>query len=115
MSNSQMQEFSGRLRRIEKIHRKGGGFEAAGTLGQSYYTKLRLRNQRRPLMRPLVILVAVVETFKGAMLASIGQEAYAAKLATLAEGSAVEKAGGFIMTIDPIAMTIAQAIGSVLN
>lgn len=108
MSDPQMREFSGRLRRIDKIHRRGGGFEAAGTLGQSHYTRLRLRNERRPLLRPLVIFVSVITLFKGALLAAIGQTAYTGTLVNLAEGGLVDQIGGFIMSIDPVTLTLAQ-------
>ncbi|WP_093149689.1 hypothetical protein [Aliiruegeria lutimaris] len=110
-----MNDFSGRLRRIEKIQRRGGGFEATGTLGQSYYTKLRLRHQRRPLLRPAVVFVFVIMLFKGGLLAAIGAEAYTQKLSVLHQGDTVEKIGAFIMAIDPFTATIAKMIAPIIG
>ncbi|NDR55086.1 hypothetical protein [Aliiruegeria sabulilitoris] len=115
MSNPQMNEFSGRLRRIEKIKKRGGAFEASGTLGQSYYTKLRLRHQRRPILRPAVVFVCTIMLFKGVLLAAIGAEVYAQKLSVLHQGDTVEKIGAFIMAIDPFTATIAQMVAPIIG
>lgn len=115
MQDPQRHEFSGRLRRIEKIHRRGGGFEAIGTLGQSHYTRMRLQTQRRPLLRSAVILLASIVLLKGLLLASLGEVAYAEKLARLEAGSLVDQAGAFIMGPDPLSSTIAKLIAPIVG
>ena len=110
MNDPQLREFFGRLHRIEKIHRRGGGFEADGTLGQSYYTKLRLQNQRRPILRPAVVFVSVILLFKSVLLAAIGEQAYAEKLVGLRQGDIVEQVGAFIMAVDPLTSTLAAIL-----
>ncbi|WP_149866382.1 hypothetical protein [Tropicimonas marinistellae] len=102
-----MKQFTGRLRRIDRIHRQGGGFEAAGTLGQSYYTRERERRDQRSALRPALVVLAVIVIFKGFLLASNGENAYREKVATLKSGSAVERVGGFVMAVDPLALVVA--------
>lgn len=115
MRDPQKIEFSGRLRRIEKIHRKGGGFEAAGTLGQSYYTKSQRRGHVRPLMRSVVIVLSMIVLLKGALLAVLGSEAYAAKVVALKGGGLVEQIGGFVMGVDPVSVGIAQILAPIIG
>ncbi|MFD0978102.1 hypothetical protein [Tropicimonas aquimaris] len=102
-----MKEFSGRLRRIDKIHRRGGGFEAAGTLGQSHYTREKERRERRTALRPALMVLVVMVVFKGFLLAALGTETYAAKVVALKDGSIVEQIGGFVMAVDPLSRAIA--------
>jgi hypothetical protein len=107
MSDPHFKEFSGRLERIDRIHRSGGGFEAEGTLGQSHYTRERARRVRRAGLRPALLVVLFMVLLKGFLLASQGEEAYRAKLTTLRSGSVIEGAGAFIMAPDPISNVIA--------
>ncbi len=115
MNNSQMKDFTGRLRRIDKINRKGGGFEADGTLGQSFYTRARLRRERRPLLRPALTVLLVIVVFKGFLLASIGPADYLAKVDALSTGNAVERAGGFVMAIDPLSRMVADWVSPLIG
>lgn len=115
MSNPQMKEFSGRLRRIDKIHRRGGGFEADGTLGQSHYTKERLRRRRRPLLRPALTFLFVMVAFKGFLLASLGPEEYGAKVEGLRQGNVIEQASAFVMAVDPLSSQIARWVSPIVS
>ncbi|PRY22647.1 hypothetical protein CLV78_106188 [Aliiruegeria haliotis] len=115
MSDTQMKEFEGRIKRIEKINRRGGGFEAVGTLGQSFYTRARKRTQRRPLLRSTIVVLMVMVTFKGFLLAANGETAYTAKLEALQEGTAVQKAGSFVMAIDPLTRAVATWVKPIVG
>ncbi|SFC96261.1 hypothetical protein [Tropicimonas isoalkanivorans] len=107
MSDSHFKEFFGRLERIDKIHRSGGGFEADGTLGQSHYTRERARRARRAGLRPALLVVLFMVVLKGFLLASQGEEVYRAKLSALRSGSVIEMAGAYVMAQDPISNVIA--------
>ncbi|RYH10351.1 hypothetical protein [Tropicimonas sp. IMCC6043] len=108
-------EFSGRLRRIEKIHRRGGGFEAVGTLGQSHYTRMRMRSGRRPLLRSAIILVVSIVLLKGLLLAGLGEAAYAEKLAQLSTGGVIDRVGGYIMALDPFSSIVAKLLAPIFG
>ncbi|MDV7141677.1 hypothetical protein R3X27_03170 [Tropicimonas sp. TH_r6] len=110
MRDPQFKAFSGRLRRIEKTQRRGGGFEAAGTLGQSHYTRVRRRSERRSLLRPALTFVSVIILMKGGLLAAIGETSYSEKLANLLQGNLFEQFMAYIMAIDPVSKAFAQLI-----
>jgi hypothetical protein len=114
VSERQLKQFDKRLKRIQRIHRKGGGFEAAGTLGQSYYTRLARRGQRA-VLRPALAIVAAVIAFKALAAASMPEGDYAARVATLAEGGPAGQAAAFVMAPDPISRTMAGWIAPLLS
>lgn len=115
MADPQMKEFAGRLRRIEKTQRRGGGFEATGTLGQSHYSRAARRRNRRSPLRPLVTFVTVIVIFKGFLLASLGAATYGSKIDALREGTIVEQIGAYVMTMDPFSKSIATLIAPLLG
>lgn len=110
----QMREFSERLRRISRIHSHGGGFEAAGTLGQSYYTR-QARRYGRPVLRPMLYMIGTVILAKSSLLASLGPVEYAARVLALQAGSGVEQAGAFVMGADPLTLAVAEALRPLLG
>jgi hypothetical protein len=107
VSQRQLKQFRQRLKRIARIHRRGGGFEAAGTLGQSFYTR-QAKRQQRPVLRPAITIVATLVTMKAVAAASMEEGAYAARVANLSGGTAIERAGALVMKPDPISRTLAQ-------
>ena len=114
MTDRQLSEFAGRLKRIRRTHARGGGFEADGTLGQSFYTKQRRRQRGMPL-RPMIFLVVAVVGFKGAALAGLGAADYAARIAALSEGSTLQQAGAFIMQVDPVTQMLADTLSPLIR
>lgn len=104
-----MKAFAGRLRRIERIHRRGGGFEAAGTLGRSYYSKLA-RRSGRSRFRPVVLGLTMFILFKATLLAHLGAAPYQARLEALRAGHVGEQAGAVLMSVDPLTLTLADLI-----
>ena len=55
MADPNLTEFYSRVRRIEKARAKGFGFEAAGTLGRSFYHKQG--SSRHGWLKPLILLM----------------------------------------------------------
>ncbi len=110
MRDPQRDQFTGRLRRIEKIHRRGGAFEASGTLGQSYYVREYERGRRRPALRSALLVLFILVGFKALLLASMGEPAYVEKLVGLKSGGTVDRVGAYVMAIDPFTETIAGAL-----
>ncbi len=110
MVDRNLQNFYGRLGRIERIHDAGGGFEANGTLGMSYY-KARQRPLRRAgLLGPLVLVLMTIVAIKSAVYASIGPDRYEERIAALQDGSTVEHVGAYVLQADPLTLLVAEQI-----
>ncbi len=116
MVDRNLQNFYGRIGRIQNIHDAGGGFEADGTLGMSYYNARRHRNRRRlGFLGPLALVAAVIVGVKSVVHATIGQEVYDQRVAALWAGDTVEKAGAYVLQADPVTIAIAEKIRQLLR
>ncbi len=60
--------------------------------------------------RGLLVILALVLGAKALMLAQDGPTAYGERVARLAEGSLVERAGGWIMQADPVTSAMADQL-----
>ncbi|MEM9248779.1 MAG: hypothetical protein AAGB05_08800 [Pseudomonadota bacterium] len=114
MSDSQIRQFNKRLKKIDKIHRRGGGFEAEGTLGQSYYTR-RARRAARPVLRPMFALVAAVLVVKSIAAGAVTPEDYSARVDALRDGTNWQQASALVMAPDPISQTVGGWIAPLLS
>jgi len=100
MYDPQYEQFRGRLAKLDRMHRKGHGFEAPGTIGRSYYSR-RLPG-RIPLWRSLGMIALAVVVVKALILAQIGPISYNQRLETAGGQSVVQQVSIYIMQIDPI-------------
>jgi hypothetical protein len=115
MVDRNLQNFYGRIGRIQNIHDAGGGFEADGTLGMSYYNARRHRSRRRfGFLAPLALVAAVIVGVKSAVHATIGPEVYDQRVAALWAGDTVEKAGAYVLQADPVTLAIAERLRKLL-
>jgi len=115
MAKTDMNEFEKRLSRIDKIHEAGGAFEANGSLGRSYFDSTRPKSRRALPLRGLALLVAGILLVKGMMLAQIGAEEYAKRVANLADGNMVEQVGAWVLHADPATRYIASVISPLIH
>lgn len=115
MSASQFDEFDRRMRRIHRRHSK---------LSHGYVTSINddglvvakpARRGRNATARAAVIVIALILVFKGVVLAQLGPQAYADRVAALKAGSGFDKAGAFIMQPDPITIWIADKAVSLVR
>jgi hypothetical protein len=109
VTQTQTREFRKRLKRIDRIHRRGGGFEARGTLGQSFYTR-QARRAARPVLKPALAMVLAVVTVKAVAAASMEEGAYLARVEALQAGSIGERAAAFVMAPDPVSQSLARLV-----
>lgn len=111
--NTSFKEFDGRLRAIDR---------KAKAMSNGYTPKVKknglieMEPAKRPLalrlpLKGLVLLLAGGLVYKAWLLNSLGAAGYAAKLTALSDGGAVEKAGAFLMQVDPATRMIADFIG----
>lgn len=110
MVDRNLQNFYGRIGRIEKIHAAGGGFEAEGALGMSYYNARRHPARRKGFLRPLVLVLMTVVGIKSAVHASIGAELYAERLARLEAGTTADRVGAYVLQADPLTLIISDQL-----
>jgi hypothetical protein len=107
--------FKGRLGRIERTHDAGGGFEADGALGMSYYNSHRRRIRRPRALGILIVAAIVLFGLKAGMHVAIGADAYNYKVAALQAGTDVDRVGAWLLRADPVTLAIAGQIRRVLN
>ncbi|MBN2905136.1 MAG: hypothetical protein JXJ18_00335 [Rhodobacteraceae bacterium] len=113
MYDPQYQEFRGRLARLDRMHRRGYGFEAPGTIGRSYYT--RQSRRRIPLVRSLGVIALCVIVVKAVILSQIGSADYNERLARAEGASIVQQVSVYIMQIDPITEWTATQLRAIMS
>ncbi|MCB2127990.1 MAG: hypothetical protein KDE03_02645 [Rhodobacteraceae bacterium] len=116
MVDRNMQRFYGRLGRIERIHEAGGGFEAEGTLGMSYYNRLKRPARRRlGLFAPLVMVLVAVVVIKATVHTVIGPDLYQERIAALRDGTAVGAAGAYVLQADPLTVAVSDGLRALIH
>ena len=115
MSDPSIAEFNSRIARIEKARVKGHGFEAAGAIGRSHYTRSDPRYRRRfrlPVLRPIVFSLAFGTALKALFLYQLGTTAYDDRVAGLLAGDGIDRVGGWLMQADPATTVLARQIAA---
>jgi hypothetical protein len=109
MSDPCISEFNHRIAKIEKARSKGYGFEAAGTLGRSHYTRRRTKAMRMsfPFLRPGLTLLAGGTILKAIFLVNLGAAAYTTRVERLLDGEGFDRIGGWLMQADPVTTIVA--------
>ena len=110
--SDQRADFRGRLRLIEKRH--------SGYARDGYTARLRSdglievvqqpKVRSRVSGRSLLLFIAVAFLFKGFLMATLGFGSYDERVAKLAEGTQIEKAGAFLMQADPLSTFVAEKL-----
>ena len=113
MTDPNLTDFYGRVARIQKARFKGYGFEAAGTLGRSYY--YRPTSQRRSVLGPMLFLLLCTVLLKGAIYQTTGAQSYNDRVAALMAGDGIERAGGWLMQAEPATIFVADKITIALS
>lgn len=105
-------------RRIKQIVRKHDRL-AKGAVRKQREDGLIVARPRmlRPRFPWRIILIVICTAFvlKTAFLALVGDEAYDARLAALAQGGTLDQAGAWLMHIDPVTRVIADLIAPYLG
>ena len=114
MRNSVQSSFERRLARIDQIHAAGGAFEATGALGRAYFDSHRPKERRAFPWRGVALVFFGMLLFKGAILAQVGPETYAQRVATLTEGNTAERVGAWVLQADAPTQFIAAQLRAIL-
>jgi len=107
--------FDERLRRLERKHR---------AMSRGYTTRMQpdglivakpKRAQVRISGRSMLLFALAFIAFKGFLIANLGELGYEERVDRLSDGTLVEKAGAFVMQIDPLSQFAAEQIGPILR
>jgi hypothetical protein len=110
MADPNLRDFRERLARIGRAHARGYRFEAAGGRGRSH--DARPRKVRRPVMGPVLVIVAGIVLFKADLHQGLGAQDCAARAAALRQGSAFDRLGAVLMQPDPATLRLSARIGA---
>jgi hypothetical protein len=115
MTNKQ-EMFDERYRKVLKRHRQ---------LSRGYVTRLGKNGviDHHPIghyrdaisLKALLLPLGILFFLKACMVTVLGEEAYAAQVALLREGSFGEQLGAFFMQMDPVTWPLAQFLGTIIG
>ena len=106
-----LNDFHGRVSRIEKAHAKGYGFEARGTMGRSSTWK-----RSRPgwwFLKPLLMVIVVGLMLKGVIHHYVGADLYQERVTRMLAGSGFDPVGGTLMQVDVVTLAISGFLAEV--
>jgi hypothetical protein len=66
-------------------------------------------------VRALMVMAAVLLSFKGFLLYQLGYGVYAAKLSSMQKGDAVDQIGAYLMQIDPVTVWVYEALSFLIG
>jgi len=108
MADANYVKFNKRLRSIDRNHRKlSRGYVQLVERDGILVPHSRRTARRGFPFRGLLLTLAVFLVFKGFLLAQLGPITYEGRVDKLAVGNAVEQAGAWAMTADPITVWVA--------
>lgn len=108
-------------RRLERLADRRAALEEGSRLEvddtglvKAIPTGVRRRQIGRALpVRAAMIIAAVLLTFKGFLLYQLGFGVYTAKVAAMAQGDTMDRAGAWLMQIEPVTMWVYEVISFV--
>lgn len=113
MADPNISDFYKRVSRIERARKKGFGFEAAGTLGRSYYTQAT--PQRRSILGPVLFMLVCGFLLKGVMYSHVGPQLYNERVSALMAGEGIDRVGGWLMQAEPVTLLVAEKVTNLLK
>lgn len=110
MQDTNLTEFYSRVARFEKERSMGYGHEAPGTLGRKRF-HARAKS-RKSILLPLCLVLSSAFGLKGAILHSVGADAYQHRVERLNAGEGFDRLGGWLMQVDPVTAYVAEKIAA---
>ncbi|GLS85639.1 hypothetical protein GCM10010873_06120 [Cypionkella aquatica] len=108
MADPNLVDFYSNVARFEKKRAKGYGFDAAGTLGRSYFNPPA--RKRRSYLMPLLMVLCAGFGLKGMIYQSVGPKSYDQRVQALQVGEGFDRLGGWLMQADPVTVFVAGKI-----
>lgn len=107
--------FYKRLHHIERRHKRLEKGAAPAITADGLLILVPTRRRIDIPWRGLLLILVAGLTFKGLVLAYVGEQNYAARLAELSAGSAVERGGAIVMWDDPVTKFLAGQFGTIIG
>lgn len=108
-------DFSTRIADLTRTHASmSHGYDAKADSSGLIIFRPRRQRTRLP-WRQLVISVMALASLKLLVLTLIGELTYQDSINTLASGNAIERAGAWIMQIDPVTRSVASQLAALLQ
>lgn len=108
--------FNNRLRLLGRKHTKmANGYTTQMRNDGLIVVKPRRAARRGFPIKGLVLLALGFISFKALVLASVGPDGYAERVASLDNGTVIERGGAWVMQVDPLTQVIANNMGPVLR
>lgn len=115
MADKQMDQFGSRLKRIGQTHRKlSNGYVTTINHDGLIVAVPRRRRLRVPFAGIALVAIGLI-AFKGIVYFQLGAPGYEARVAQLAAGSTVERAGAWIMQADPLTVWVSEQASSLVR
>lgn len=106
--------FDKRLKQITRRHDKmSNGVVRSVNSDGLIIARPRALRPRFPL-RGLIVVLVIGFLFKGFLFAFLGEADYSERVAALQDGTAMEKAGAWMMQPDPATLAVAGVMQSIL-
>ncbi|MEM1005369.1 MAG: hypothetical protein AAF496_05285 [Pseudomonadota bacterium] len=107
-------EFDQRVNRLNKKHQKmSRGYRA--TMRKDGLVVMRPQRVRSAIPAKVLLLSLIgFFAFKAFLLSSLGPSGYQFRIDSLSDGTSVEKAGAWVMQIDPLTETLAVQLNKIL-
>ena len=99
-----LNDFYGRVSRIEKAHAKGYGFEAHGTMGRS--TTWKRDRSGWWFLKPLLMVLVVGLVMKGVIHYYVGASLYDERVTRMMAGEGFDPVGGTLMQADVVTLAV---------
>jgi hypothetical protein len=113
--NEQYRDFGMRLRRIDRRHRKLSDGYVTSVNHDGLIIAVPRRRRIRVPFAGIALLAVGVLALKGMVHAQLGPEVYEARIAGLAQGGQIERAGAWVMQPDPLTLWISQQAATLMR
>ncbi len=109
MSDPNIEEFYGRVARIERDHANGVSFVAEGTLGR--VPERRGARRGAALIRSFAFVLVLLVVFKAVLMDQVGETTYRDNIAALEAGNLMERITATLARPDALSVWLAGLIG----
>ena len=113
MSDPNIDDFYGRLARIQFQHQTGHGFVAAGCV--SRHVPRRQRRSMDAAVGPAILMFAAIICMKAVIHFAVGEATYDQRVRMFASGDGADRLAAFFVQADPLTRALSGTIRDILH